>query len=92
MVHRARVDYTPGALSLFIDDMNAAVLASAIDLSSLLSLDSGMAYVGFTAGTGGGYENHDILSWNHQSIPEPISAALVLLALGVMSQTKRRQL
>jgi hypothetical protein len=68
------------------------VLASAIDLSSLLSLNAGLAYVGFTAGTGGGYENHDILNWNHQSVPEPISAALVLLALGVMSQTKRRQL
>ena len=70
--------------------MDVAVLSSAIDLSSLLTLDAGMAYVGFTAGTGGGYENHDILSWNHQSVPEPISAALVLLALAALSQTKRR--
>lgn len=91
MVHQVRIDYAPGKLSLFIDDMSSAVLVRSLDLSTLLSLDAGMAYVGFTAATGGGYENHDILNWDFQSVPEPISAALVLVALAAMVKVTRRE-
>lgn len=79
-VHRARVDYLQGVMSLFIDDMNTAVLVRSLDLSNLLSLDQGQAWVGFTAGTGGGFENHDILNWRLNSVPEPGSLALCLVA------------
>jgi len=78
--HHARVAYLLGTLSLFIDDMNTALLVRSLDLSSLLTLDQGQAWVGFTAGTGGGYENHDILNWRLQSVPEPAGLALCLVA------------
>ncbi len=34
-----------------------------VNLSTLLTLTNGNAYVGFTAATGGGDDNQDILSW-----------------------------
>lgn len=91
LVHQVRIDYAPGKLSLFIDDMSSAVLVKSLDLSTLLSLDAGTAYVGFTAATGGGFENHDILNWDFQSVPEPISATLVLVALAAMVRVTRRE-
>jgi hypothetical protein len=42
------------------------VLIVPMDLGAVLSLDHGHAWVGFTAATGGDYENHDILSWSFQ--------------------------
>jgi len=91
LVHQVRIDYAPGKLSLFIDDMSSAVLVRSLDLSTLLSLDAGMAYVDFTAATGGGYENHDILNWDFQSVPEPISATLLLVALAAMVRVTRQE-
>jgi hypothetical protein len=37
-----------------------------VDLSSIVGGD-GTAWVGFTASTGAGYENHDVLSWKFSS-------------------------
>jgi len=63
-IHTARVDYTPGTLSVFVDDPTTPVLTIPnLNLSTLLSLDNGSAWVGFTAGTGAAYEAHDILAW-----------------------------
>jgi len=63
-VHTARVDYTPGTLRVFVDDPNTPVLTIPnLNLATLLSLDNGSAWVGFTAGTGSAYEAHDILAW-----------------------------
>jgi hypothetical protein len=39
-----------------------------MDLGQFLSLTSGRAFVGFTAGTGGAFENHDILTWSFRSL------------------------
>jgi hypothetical protein len=61
-VHTARIVYTPGSLSVFLDDAPVPTLMAAIELSKLIGSDDG--YVGFTAATGNGYENHDILSWS----------------------------
>jgi hypothetical protein len=58
----ARIVYTPGSLSVFLDDAPVPALMAAIELSKLIGSDD--AYVGFTAATGNGYENHDILSWS----------------------------
>jgi hypothetical protein len=63
-LHTARVDYTPGTLRVFLDDPNVPVLTiPGLDLSNLLILDNGSAWVGFTAGTGAAFEAHDILAW-----------------------------
>lgn len=52
----------------------------AMDLASILGTNQ--AYVGFTAGTGAGAENHDIVNWHFSDttkfspVPEPASTAL----------------
>lgn len=76
-IHAARIQYAPGSLRVFVDDMTTPVLDVSLLLSSLISLSSGEAYVGFTAATGGGFENHDILSWSVTSVPEPGTLALL---------------
>jgi hypothetical protein len=50
-------------MRVFLDDLTNPVLTISLDLSSLLRLDNGSAWVGFTAGTGAAWENHDIVSW-----------------------------
>jgi hypothetical protein len=62
-VHKARIRFRPPVLSVFLDDHLAPVLESIVDLSIVLDRQ-GAAWVGFTASTGGGYANHDILNWS----------------------------
>jgi hypothetical protein len=63
--HTVELTYTPGSLNTFID--GAAVMHTAVDLSSLLSLNGGNAYIGFTAGAGSGGQNADILNWSFRT-------------------------
>jgi hypothetical protein len=62
-VHTARILFQPPVVSVFLDDSSAPVLESVVDLSIVVDRQGG-AWVGFTASTGGGYENHDILNWH----------------------------
>jgi hypothetical protein len=62
-VHTARIAFQPPVLSVFLDDIATPVLQSVVDLSIVVD-GQGAAWVGFTASTGGGYENHDILNWS----------------------------
>lgn len=62
-IHTVRVVYKPPILSVLLDQAIAPVLVSTADLSTVIDSD-GKAYVGFTASTGAGFENHDILSWS----------------------------
>jgi Legume lectin domain len=62
-VHTARILFQPPVLSVFLDDSSAPILESVVDLSIVVDPHGG-AWVGFTASTGGGYENHDILNWS----------------------------
>jgi hypothetical protein len=59
--HRARIQFQPPVLTVFLD--GTAVLESTVDLSIVVDAQN-RAWVGFTASTGGGYENHDILNWS----------------------------
>jgi len=61
--HDVRIVFKPPVMSVYLDDPEQPVLTAAVDLSPVVSRD-GAAYVGFTASTGGGFENHDILSWS----------------------------
>ncbi len=59
--HTVRVEYQPPALAIDLDGKR--VLQTVVDLSTVIGSD-GAAWIGFTASTGAGYENHDILSWS----------------------------
>jgi hypothetical protein len=71
----------------------------AIDISSLLGTND--AYVGFTAATGAGWENHDIVNWQFANttelattptdVPEPYTLALVGAALAACGWVRRRK-
>jgi hypothetical protein len=69
-MHTVRIHYVPPVLSVYLDNPNQPVLTVAVDLSPVLD-EAGDAYVGFTASTGGGYENHDILSWSFETLDRP---------------------
>lgn len=59
--HTARIVFQPPVLSVFLD--GAPVVEAIVDLSTATDRE-GRAWVGFTAATGGGWQNHDILSWS----------------------------
>jgi hypothetical protein len=62
--HLVRIDYTPGTLRVYMDNQGFPVLTiPGLNLSNLLRLDNGSAWMGFTAGTGNAYQTHDVLSW-----------------------------
>jgi len=62
-VHSVRVVYEPPVISVYLDDFTKPVLRAAVDMATILDA-SGSAYIGFTAATGAGWENHDVLSWS----------------------------
>jgi hypothetical protein len=70
-VHTARILYSGGTMNIFLDNLSSPVLTASVNLGSLLSLDNGKAYVGFTSATGGGASNVDILDWSLQAGPQP---------------------
>lgn len=61
--HTARIAFDPPVLSVFLDDSLAPVLKTVVDLSFAIDHE-GKAWVGFTAATGWGFQNHDILNWS----------------------------
>ncbi|MBW3622138.1 MAG: hypothetical protein KY468_01855 [Armatimonadetes bacterium] len=63
-VHTVKVHYVPGTLSVFVDNLAHPALKVPLDLSKDLVLDNGRGWIGITAATGAGYENHDVLSWS----------------------------
>ncbi len=75
-VHTARIPFQPPVLSVFLDHSPAPVLESVVDLSIVMD-PQGTAWVGFTASTGGGYENHDILNWTFTSTDVSSSLSMV---------------
>ena len=64
-VHTARIVFERPIVQVFLDDLTRPVLQTALDLS-LVTDPGGKAWIGFTASTGWGFENHDILSWSFQ--------------------------
>ncbi|MBZ5705507.1 MAG: choice-of-anchor D domain-containing protein [Acidobacteriia bacterium] len=65
-VHTAIIDYdgNQNTLRIFLDNAGSPVLTvNNLNLSSLLNLNEGFAWVGFTGATGALTENNDILNW-----------------------------
>ena len=93
----AWVDYDGTTLEARVNQTGvrpvAPTLSQALDLVSILGQTD--AYVGFTSGTGGGFGDHDVLSWTYRDefnpVPEPQAVGLLLLgAIGVTAGARRR--
>jgi len=67
--HQVEIKYTPGELRVWMDGIERA--GADVDTTRLLDLDDGTAWVGFTSATGGGFANHDILNWTHETLRDP---------------------
>ncbi len=77
-VHKVTISYVApaadcteactGTLHVILDDVDLYANGLAVNLSSLLGLTDGTAFVGFTGATGGSFENQDILSWTFDPV------------------------
>ena len=92
-VHNVRITYAGGMMSVYVDDLTTPVLTQAVNLSSILSLDNGTAWVGITAATGGATDEQaqELRSWSFSGgdIPSPTGAAV--LGLGGLAVLRRRR-
>jgi hypothetical protein len=80
-IHTVTISYSPGTLAVYLDDMVTPKLTVAVDVAELLNLDAGTAWVGFTATTGGGWQNHDVLNWTY-TVLDDVSSTTVWIGDG----------
>ncbi len=91
-IYNVKINYLPGALSIYFDDLVNPLLTVNVNLGNLLSLQDGRnAFIGFTSSTGGAWENHDIINWSYSDVPEPGTYLLVGAALLAASIVKRQR-
>ena len=76
-VHTAQIVFRPPILAVFLDDSTASRSSSPAWTYPLWWTAKAAAWVGFTASTGAGYENHDILNWSFDGAKVSSSAAAV---------------
>ncbi len=60
-VHTARVVYASGSLDIYLDNLTTPVLTKNLNLDSLINLNNGKAWIGFTSRATG--QRHEILNW-----------------------------
>lgn len=69
-VHNVRIQYQPPLLTVHLDDRPEPLFRTPVDLRQVLDAD-GAAYIGFTAATGNGFQNHDVVKWTYSLQPRP---------------------
>ena len=83
LTHMARIEYVPGVLNIYIDNLTVPLLSISYDILSGgahlsgvpvqgLNLPGGTAFAGFTGGTGGLSQSNVILDWLWSSTAAPI--------------------
>jgi hypothetical protein len=72
-IHTVKLVYVPGNLQVFLDDLENPLMTIYINLAKVMNLDHGRAWVGFTAGTGADWQNHDLISWEFAAPAGPVS-------------------
>lgn len=83
-VHSVRIAYKTPLMTVFLDGAPEPVLSVPVDLTPVVD-SAGRAYVGFTASTGDGYENHDILNWSlTSSTVEMVDSSIRFLDIDCM--------
>lgn len=71
-VHKARIKYVPGTLSVYVDNLLSPLLSVAVNLSETLDLDLGRAWVGFTSASWD--QRHEVLSWEYHTLVDTTEA------------------
>lgn len=72
--HEVRIEFVPPLITVTLDGQTA--LRAPVDLARMVAAD-GTAFIGFTASTGEGYENHDIVDWRFDSrAPVSVSSSI----------------
>lgn len=61
--HKGKITYSNNLLKVYVDNFTTPAMTISLNIATLLSLTNGTAYIGFTGGTGAGFENHDITGW-----------------------------
>ncbi len=90
--HTIRVVYSSGIMSVYLDGSLNPALSASVNLSTLLALDNGTAWVGVTSATGGlaNAQAHVLDSWQWNSvIPAPGTAGL--MAMGGLLAIRRKR-
>jgi hypothetical protein len=73
--HEVRVVYQKPSFRVYLDGREEPVLETSIDVASVVG-GSGLGYVGFTAATGSGFQNHEILSWEFRAGAALVSSSI----------------
>jgi hypothetical protein len=90
-IYNVMITYLPGALAVYFDDFSSPLLTVNVNLGTLLNLENGRdAYIGFTSSTGGAFENHDIVQWSYNNVPEPGTMFMAGGALIAIAMLRRR--
>jgi hypothetical protein len=92
-VHSIHVSYTPGIMSVYLDQALTPVLQVSVNLGTLLALDNGTAWVGVTSATGGpqNAEAHVLDSFAFHGCPVPTPGTATLMAAAGLVGIRRRR-
>ncbi len=84
-IHLIRLTYNYGKIKIYFEDTTQALGTTYLNLNTELNLDSGRAWVGFTAATGGiGWQTHDILFWSFDTLIRPLHEPVIIIG-GIMT-------